>query len=68
MPANNPAWPPPPRPPNMGCRSDLEPGAVVEWLQATHKVWCASGNFYALDLTEALGVETSGGLVRSSLC
>ena len=52
----------------MGCRSDLEPGAVAEWLEATHKVWCASGNFYALDLTEALGVETSGGLVRSSLC
>ena len=44
--------------------SDLVPAAVADWLQRERGVWCASGNFYALDLSESLNVEASGGVVR----
>jgi len=40
------------------------PELAAEWLQRERAVWCASGNFYAVDLTEALNVEQTGGLVR----
>ena len=47
-----------------GGLSDVVPAAVADWLQRERGVWCASGNFYALDLSESLNVEASGGVVR----
>ncbi|EKX45509.1 hypothetical protein GUITHDRAFT_87086 [Guillardia theta CCMP2712] len=44
-----------PIPPHVLCESLVEDG-----------IWCSSGNFYALDLTETLGLEEGGGVVRVS--
>lgn len=42
------------------------PRAIAEYL-AAHGIFVWDGNFYALNLSERLGVEASGGMVRAGL-
>jgi cysteine desulfurase family protein (TIGR01976 family) len=46
--------------------NDVSPADVARHL-ASREVYVWSGNFYALELTERLGVESRGGLVRLGL-
>ncbi len=42
---------------------DLHPRVVAEKL-AQEGIYCWDGNYYAINVTERLGVEDTGGMVR----
>ncbi|WP_016951171.1 cysteine desulfurase-like protein [Anabaena sp. PCC 7108] len=55
------------RTPTVSIRIEGKTPADVAKILAEKGIFCWHGNFYAIELTEKLGVETTGGLLRIGL-